>query len=152
MFGEWHEGVGAVDVRGRMAKSQRQTATPFSLRRDQTNRCARIHILACVCTFVWQCRLFVDACICTLTSIRTCRHQHTADAWIAGIRGICKIPAAHIATNCCSADRPRPSARLNFKSSSAWFYTSVLDSRYRFVYISGRLRQRSVIHATHSRL
>lgn len=27
-------------------------------------------------------------------------------AGIAGIRGICKIPTAHVTTNCCSADRP----------------------------------------------
>lgn len=108
-FGTCFENVGRSGaVRGRMAKSQRQTVAPFSPLSGQTNRstciavCVRVHRVS----------------LRTRTRVDTHRHQRASarvasDARTAGIRGICKIPAAHIATNCCSADRARlsPSSR-----------------------------------------
>lgn len=101
--GREEEGEEGERMRGRMAKSQRQTATSFSLAMPPdksermyattAGRCSRssgrVHMYA-------------------RTHARTPVYSHASPPTrTAGrIRGICKIPAAHVTTNCCSADRP----------------------------------------------
>lgn len=110
-------------VRGRMAKSQRQTATSFSspMPPDKSECMRRRRPFArsrgCITytyarTYTYMCMLVqhprpTDA---TGRTIRSRSYSHASSpptrARIAGIRGICKIPTAHVTTNCCSADRP----------------------------------------------
>jgi len=89
---------GGERVRGRMAKSQRQTATSFSPPMPgQTNRTV--------------CDVVVRSFPCVRSAHACSPYSHAsllarARARIAGIRGIRKIPTAHVTTNCCPADRP----------------------------------------------
>lgn len=67
--------------------------------RTRQHALSYVHVRGCILSI--RIRLVADQC-------------SRARTGIAGIRGICKIPTAHVTTNCCSADRPthRRSAKL----------------------------------------
>lgn len=76
----------------------------------------------------------------------------SARTGIAGIRGICKIPTAHVTTNCCSADRP--THRRSVKTLNLLSFVSLLPSLFFFFPVSSsfcRMRDKPIHIRTESR-